>query len=63
MVAAANPSASSTRDLRHFNFGSSDPVLKVHEPPTSQKDSFPLQKINHHAKTAIITSKLGILLP
>lgn len=40
MVAAANPSASSTRDLRHFNFGSSDPVLKVHEPPTSQKDSF-----------------------
>lgn len=40
MVAAANPSASSTRDLRHFNFGSSDPVLKVHEPPTSQQDSF-----------------------
>ena len=40
MVAAANPSANSTRDLRHFNFGSSDPVLKVHEPPTSQVDSF-----------------------
>ena len=40
MVAAANPSANSTRDLRHFNFGSSDPVLKVHEPPTGEKDSF-----------------------
>ena len=34
MVAAANPSAKATTDLRHFNFGSSNPVLKIHEAPT-----------------------------
>lgn len=42
MVGAANPSAKSTNDLRHFNFGSGSEgtsrCLKIHEAPTS--DSF-----------------------
>ena len=42
MVGAANPSATSTNDLRHFNFGSGSEgtsnCLKIHEAPTS--DSF-----------------------
>lgn len=31
MVAASNPSATTTRDLRHFNFGSTGPSMVIHE--------------------------------
>lgn len=31
MVAASNPSATTTRDLRHFDFGSTGPSMVIHE--------------------------------
>lgn len=45
MVAASNPSATTPRDLRHFNFGSGggeggSPAMVIHDPPNGQADTF-----------------------
>ena len=45
MVAASNPSATTPRELRHFNFGSGggeggSPAMVIHDPPNGQADTF-----------------------
>lgn len=45
MVAVSNPSATTPRDLRHFNFGSGggeggSPAMVIHDPPNGQADTF-----------------------
>lgn len=45
MVAASNSSATTPRDLRHFNFGSGggeggSPAMVIHDPPNGQADTF-----------------------